>query len=82
MRVAAGVVAGLASGALQRSIAQPEGSIAILVLVFLVTIGLARALLPNHSKAYYHGIGSYVIWWFVSYVAYLSVAFALSAPST
>ena len=73
IRIAAGVLAGLASGALRGALPQPEGSVIILVLVFLTTIGIARLIITwKSSKVYYHGIGGYVIWWFVSYAAYLS----------
>ncbi len=77
MRIAAGVLAGLASGALQRALPQPEGAILLLVAIFLATIGVARLVVTwKTSKVYYHGIGGYVIWWFVSYAAYLSFAAA------
>ncbi|MGC8969377.1 MAG: hypothetical protein ACP5ID_04115 [Conexivisphaera sp.] len=73
MRIAAGVAAGLASGALERALPRPWGALLVLIAVFAATIGLARLIaLGRTSKVYYHGIGGYVIWWFVSYAAYLS----------
>ncbi len=52
------------------------GSIAIVILVYILTIPVAITLFGNvrtPKKMYSHGIGGYVIWWFVAYSIYLSM---------
>jgi hypothetical protein len=74
MRIAAGIAAGLISGALQGALPQPVGALIIIVAVFIATIIIAKFLITGKSsKIYYHGIGGYIIWWFVSYAIYISL---------
>ena len=58
---------------------QPIGGVLVAVVVYIVTIALSFMVFAGSEKPrklYFHGIGGYVIWWFVAYSAYLSFVLA------
>jgi Na+/H+-dicarboxylate symporter len=79
-RVVAGVIAGLISGYTHWSLPQPLGGIAIAMLTYLVLLVAFMSILRNprlpRSKKLLHGVGSYSIWWFITYSIYITMVLA------